>query len=236
MTSDHESASEQTRTHKIRSFVRRQGRLTTGQQHALEEFWPVYGIECSNQHLDPGQYFDSDHPLIVEIGFGNGDTLAEMAMAEPHHNFIGIEVHKPGVGHLLHRLATEKIDNVRIICDDAMEILTHCIRNGSLSGIRLYFPDPWPKKRHHKRRIVQPSFIELVADKLKPGGILHMATDWTPYAEHMLEVMSQQDHFQSMNDSRGYSERPEWRPMTKFEKRGLRLGHRIHDLIYSRNN
>ncbi len=222
---------EHSHTRKIRSFIRRQGRITPGQQAALERHWDDY---CLNpgQPLNPREVFNRDAPLTLEIGFGNGDCLAQMAAANPEKNYIGIEVHKPGVGHLIVQLKQQQLTNVRIYCHDAIEILEHCIADNSLSAIHLFFADPWPKKKHHKRRIVQPEFVNLITRKLISGGYFHAATDWEHYAEWMLTVLSANDRLTNINPLNSYSERPEHRPLTKFEQRGLRLGHGVWDLIF----
>ncbi len=219
---------------RIRSFVRREGRLTPGQQKALDELWPRFGLSVTGK-LDPVQAFERHAPLTLEIGFGNGGSLAAMAAAEPQSDFIGIEVHRPGVGHLLIELDERALDNVRIYCHDAVEVLDRCIPDGCLDRVLLFFPDPWPKRKHHKRRIVQPGFVERVARKLKTGGRFHMATDWEPYARHMLAVMQTATDFVNCNPAGKYSERPEYRPVTRFERRGQRLGHGVWDLVFRRN-
>ncbi len=218
----------------IRSFVLRGGRLTVAQQHALDELWPHFGIEQRESVLDPEDYFDRPADTIVEIGFGNGESTWRMAQQEPDKNFIGIEVHEPGVGHLLMALDANGVENVRIACEDAVTFLQHRIAAGSLAGIRIYFPDPWPKKRHHKRRIIQPGFVMLLARNLGKGGILHLATDWQPYADHMLEVLQACPDFVNLSPAGDYCERPEWRPYTKYEQRGERLGHQVRDLLYQK--
>lgn len=218
----------------IRSFVLRKGRLTTAQQHALDELWPHYGIENSEVTLDFEDHFERPADVIVEIGFGNGVSTWKMAQQEPEKNFIGIEVHEPGVGHLLMALEEHHIENVRIVCADAVEFLQKRIPDASLSGVRIYFPDPWPKKRHHKRRIIQPEFVSLLARCMKPGAILHLATDWQNFADHTLEVMQGNTEFSNLSDNGDYCERPEWRPYTKYERRGERLGHEVRDLLYQR--
>ena len=172
--------------------------------------------------------------MILDIGFGNGESTWQMAQAAPEKNFLGVEVHPPGVGHLLLKLEEHGLSNVRIVQGDAVDFLRNRVADAALDGVRLYFPDPWPKKRHGKRRIVQPVFIDLLAQKMGPGGILHMATDWTPYAEHMLEVLKGHPAFENLSDQGPYSERPSWRPQTKYELRGKKLGHTVHDLIYRR--
>jgi len=217
----------------VRSFVRREGRLTPGQQRALEDLWPRYGL-AAQEKLDSRAVFGRVAPLTVEIGFGNGASLAEMAACEPGTDFIGIEVHRPGVGHLLKTLDECGLANVRLYREDAVEVLTRCIDDHSLDRVLLFFPDPWPKTRHHKRRIVQPAFVGLLARKLRGGGVLHMATDWEPYAEHMLQVMEASTAFRNMAGPGRYSERPAYRPVTRFERRGHRLGHEARDLLYRR--
>ena len=218
---------------RIRSFVRREGRLTPAQQRALDELWSTYGLE-PDRRLEAAAVFGRRAPLTLEIGFGNGASLAELALAEPGTDFIGIEVHRPGVGRLLKELQQRDIHNVRVFCHDAIEVLESAIADASLDRVLLFFPDPWPKKKHHKRRIVQPAFVALLARKLKPGGLLHMATDWEPYAEHMRQVMRASPDFTNAGDSDGYVQRPAWRPLTRFENRGRRLGHEVRDLLYRR--
>jgi tRNA (guanine-N7-)-methyltransferase len=218
----------------VRSFVLRPGRLTGGQKRALDELWPLYGIPAGRAPLDFAGLFENDHPVIMEIGFGDGNATWQMALQHPEQNFLGVEVHKPGVGRLLLMLEEKKIRNVRIACEDAVDLLRDRVKAMSLGGVRIYFPDPWPKKRHHKRRLIQPPFIELLAARMRPGAILHMATDWEPYAEHMMEVMQGSPEFENLSPG-GSSGRPEWRPETKYEKRGERLGHRVCDLVFRRN-
>ena len=215
---------------RIRSFVRREGRFTPAQKRAFDELWPKYGIE------NDGSQIPCISPCVLEIGFGNGASLAQMAMAEPAAHFIGIEVHRPGVGNLLQLIEQNAIRNIRIVCDDAVEVLEQRIADNSLDRVQLFFPDPWPKKKHHKRRIVQPVFAQLVRRKLKPGGVWHMATDWQDYAEHMLEVMNAAEGFSNISATGEYVERPETRPLTKFEQRGHRLGHGVWDLIFEKVN
>ena len=218
----------------IRSFVLRKGRLTIAQQHALDELWPHYGIESSETVLDFDDHFDRPADVIVEIGFGNGESTWQMALQEPEKNFIGIEVHEPGVGQLLMALEEHHIDNVRIACEDAVVFLQQRIADGSLAGMRIFFADPWPKKRHHKRRIIQPEFINQLARCLRKDGILHLATDWQPYAVHILEVMQSSPDFTNLSANDDYCERPDWRPYTKYEERGEKLGHEVRDLLYQR--
>jgi tRNA (guanine-N7-)-methyltransferase len=221
----------QTLPQRIRSFIRRQGRLTPGQELALDQHWHEYGLEPELDY-DFSKVFGRQAPLIVEIGFGNGDSLAKMAAANPDHDYIGIEVHKPGVGHLLILLNEQGLTNVRVYCHDAIEILEQKLSDHSLAGLHLFFPDPWHKKKHHKRRIVRPSFVDLLNKKLQVNGYFHAATDWQNYAEAMLEVMSASVGLENTSPTQDYCERPEYRPLTKFEQRGLRLGHGVWDLIF----
>lgn len=216
----------------IKSFVRREGRLTTGQQRALDELFPVYGLDDKLSHIDLDQVFDSSHPKILEIGFGNGASLAQQASDNPGNDYIGIEVHRPGVGHLLVELQQRGLSNVRVFCADAVEVLNHCIADHTLDGVQIFFPDPWHKKRHHKRRLIQVEFVELLKRKLKSGGTLHLATDWENYAEQMLEVMKQVTGFHNTATEGHFVPRPLHRPLTKFEQRGQRLGHGVWDLLY----
>jgi len=218
---------------RIRSFVRREGRLTTSQARALNELWPQFGIEA-NEVIDPEQIFGRQAPLTLEIGFGNGESLVQMAEAAPEQDFIGIEVHRPGVGHLLLQIKKRGLSNLRVICADAVEVLEHSLTENSFDRLLLYFPDPWHKKRHHKRRIVQPAFAELIAHRLKPGGIWHLATDWEDYAMHMRKVLEAQPQFENIVGPGQFAPRPQWRPLTKFEQRAHRLGHRVWDLLYRR--
>lgn len=225
---------EQSPTRKIRSFILRQGRLTQGQQFALDNFWGKYCLDPS-EALNARNIFGRNAPLCVEIGFGNGKCLAKLAAENPDKDYIGIEVHRPGVGHLIIQLEQQGLQNVRIYCHDAVEILTNNLANSSLSAVHLFFADPWPKKRHHKRRIVQTSFVDLLAKKLESGGYFHAATDWENYAEHMLAVLSANNRFSNSSPTSTYCERPTYRPLTKFEQRGIRLGHGVWDLIFVKN-
>ncbi|NIP17361.1 MAG: tRNA (guanosine(46)-N7)-methyltransferase TrmB [Xanthomonadales bacterium] len=218
----------------VRSYVLRKGRLTPAQQRALEELWPEFGIKPGDRPVESAELFGREAPLIVEIGFGNGEATWRMARNEADFDFIGIEVHEPGVGHLLQALKAQQVANVRIAKTDAVEFMHERLHDGSLSGVRIWFPDPWPKKRHHKRRIVQAEFVDLLARKMKTGAVLHLATDWQPYAEHMLEVMRATADFENLSPAGDYCERPDWRPVTKFEKRGDRLGHETRDLLFRR--
>lgn len=218
----------------IRSFVRRQGRMTLLQERALEELWPKFGLEPSEQLLDLDDVFGRSVPKLLEIGFGMGDALAEMALKHPEQDYLGIEVHRPGVGRLLAKLDEQDSDNVRIFCHDAIEILQQQIPDASLDRVLLFFPDPWHKRRHHKRRIIQPIFVEIIRAKLKSGGVFHMATDWQDYAKWMMGVMNNAEGFENLAGAGQYSERPDYRPITKFERRGQRLGHGIWDLMFSK--
>ena len=219
----------ESRKRAIRSFVRRAGRITDSQQRALETLWPAYGIEFDDAPLDLAQLFGRTAPVVLEIGFGNGETLVEQATANPDKDFIGIEVHEPGVGHCLLKADEAGVRNLRIIVHDAVEVLARQVPPASLARVNLYFPDPWPKKRHHKRRIVQDSFVELLAGRLADRGSLHIATDWANYAEHIDEVLERSDHFMCDERREHDGEAPLDRPQTKFERRGLRKGHRIVD-------
>ena len=219
----------------IRSYVRREGRLTPGQQRAFDTLWPRWGIDFRHESLDLATLFGNDHPVFVEIGFGNGESLAEMAHRHPERNYIGIEVHSPGVGHLLLKLAENGSDNVRVIRHDAVEVLAQMLPTSSLQGVYLLFPDPWHKKRHHKRRILQPALVERLAQLIRPGGFLHAATDWQDYAEQMMVVLSAADTaFTNRAGPGRFMPRPEERPLTKFERRGQRLGHGVWDLVFDR--
>ena len=209
--------------------MRRAGRLTASQQRALENLWPRYGVEFAPGALDFATLFRRSAPVVLEIGFGNGDTLVAMAAAHPDRDYLGIEVHDPGVGHCLIAAEQAGVANLKLIVHDAIEVLEQQVAPGSLARINLYFPDPWPKKRHHKRRIVQASFLELCADRLAPGGAIHIATDWANYAEHIDEAFAGCAHFRCAERREHDGEAPLDRPVTKFERRGLRHGHRIVD-------
>jgi tRNA (guanine-N7-)-methyltransferase len=221
---------------KIRSFVRREGRLTKGQERALRELFPVYGLTpAENSTLQFVQIFTNDHPVHLEIGIGDGHTLVSMATQYPQHNYLGIEVHRPGIGNALLQIDKTGLRNVRLICDDAVEVLKHHIADQTLVAVYIFFPDPWHKTRHHKRRLIQPEFVNLLRAKLQPGARLHMATDWQGYAEHMLQVMTEAEGFTNLAGAGHYSDKPDYRPLTKFEQRGLRLGHGVWDLVFSRD-
>lgn len=227
------NASDPSAHRRIRSFVRREGRMTRSQQAALERLWSRYVVE-PEEVRDLAAVFGRVASRVLEIGFGMGDSLAAMARAHPEIDYLGVEVHRPGVGSLLTRLEREDIRNVRVVCGDAVEVLQRHLPDASLDAVQLFFPDPWPKKRHHKRRLVQAEFIELLRLKLKSGGLFHCATDWEHYAEHVLVVMAAAAGFRNVADAGGYTERPDDRPVTKFERRGERLGHVIRDLVFAR--
>ena len=216
----------------IRSFVLRAGRIGPGQARALAELGPRFVLPFQATPIDPAAVFGRRAPLVLEIGFGMGDATARIAAARPDTDFIGCEVHEPGVGALLRRIDELGLANLRIVRHDAVEVLEHMIAPASLAGIHVFFPDPWHKKKHHKRRLIQPAFVARLATRLAPGGTLHCATDWEPYAQQMLEVLSAEPAL--ANTAAGYAPRPELRPLTKFEQRGLRLGHGVWDLVFRR--
>lgn len=218
----------------IRSFVIRAGRITVGQKNAFEHWWPHYGLSLSKGSLAIDAAFGRQASVVLEIGFGMGDSLLAMARQEPEKNFIGIEVHPPGVGRVINAAGKEQINNLRVYMADAMDVLEDCIADNSIDRLQVYFPDPWHKKKHNKRRMIQAQFIQKLRLKLKTGGVLHLATDWENYAEQMLEVMTAAPGFKNLNAAGGYSERPDYRPITKFEKRGERLGHGVWDLLFAR--
>ncbi|MDB2387422.1 tRNA (guanosine(46)-N7)-methyltransferase TrmB [Shewanella sp.] len=219
---------------KVRSFVLREGRLTKGQAQAMEQQWPSMGLDYTPEAIDLTEVFGREADTVLEIGFGMGGSLVEMAKAAPELNFIGIEVHKPGVGACLSVAAEAGVTNLRVYHHDALEVLENSVAEGSLARVQLFFPDPWHKKRHHKRRIVQAPFAELIRSKLKVGGVFHLATDWENYSEHMLEVMKAAPGYKNQSTTGDVVERPDHRPLTKFEARGHRLGHGVWDLMFER--
>ena len=220
-------------THRpIRSFVVRAGRMSPRQERGLTDGMSRHGIAFSPAFLDIADAFGRPAPTVLEIGFGMGITTAEIAAAHPHINYLAVEVHPPGVGNLCNLLDEQRLSNVRVIQHDAVQVLNQMIAPGTLSGAHIYFPDPWHKKRHNKRRLVQPPLVALLASRLAPDGYLHLATDWVPYAEQMLEVLSAEPAL--VNTARDYAPRPAWRPETKFERRGLKLGHEVRDLLFRR--
>lgn len=214
----------------IRSFVKREGRMSAAQSRALSELLPIYGVDTRSP-IDMDKLFGRQAPRYIEIGFGMGTSLIEMAETHPDRDYLGIEVHRPGVGSLLAKVQEKELSNLRVINDDAVTVLTKLIPADSVDGVMLFFPDPWPKKKHHKRRILQSGFIDSVRRCLKIGGVFHLATDWEDYAEQMLESLNATDGFRNSADDQGYADRGE-RPLTKYEHRGLRLGHQVHDLIF----
>ena len=219
-------------TRPIRSFVLRAGRLGPGQRRALAELGPRFVLPYAPQGMDLAAAFGRTAPVVLEIGFGMGDATAQVAAAQPGTDFIGVEVHEPGVGALLKRIGELALTNLRIVQHDAVEVLRDMLPPASLAGVHLWFPDPWHKTRHHKRRLVQPPLVALLASRLAPGGYLHCATDWQPYAEQMLALLAAEPALR--NTAAGYAPRPPWRPLTKFEARGLKLGHGVWDLLFVR--
>ncbi|MDD9890929.1 MAG: tRNA (guanosine(46)-N7)-methyltransferase TrmB [Gammaproteobacteria bacterium] len=215
----------------VRSYVVRSGRLTDSQRKAIDAHWDRHVIDFNNQPLDLETLFTLPAPLILEIGFGMGASLLSMAQQDPHTNFLGIEVHKPGLGKVLHEIEANDLRNLKLICHDAKDVFEHGLGASCLDRINIFFPDPWPKKRHHKRRLVQSDFVELLSSKLKTGAVLHLATDWEPYATHMLEVLEASPNLANKLGEWNYWENPE-RPPTKFEARGKRLGHGVWDLLF----
>jgi len=220
-------------THRpIRSFVLRQGRVSNAQQRAHETLLPKYGIPYAPGLIDLDHVFGRRAPKILEIGFGMGETTAAIAALHPENDYLGIEVHTPGVGSLLKAIEEEGLTNVRIVQHDAVEVLCHMIGHGTFDGVHVFFPDPWPKKRHHKRRLLQPAFVALLVERMKPGAYLHVATDWQEYAEYVLAVLKNNPLLE--NTAMDYAPRPAYRPQTKFETRGLKLGHGVWDVIFKR--
>ena len=215
----------------IRSYVIRSGRLTDSQRNAIESYWESYVVEFKNESLDLNTLFEKSQKLTVEIGFGMGDSLLEMAKQSPDQNFLGIEVHQPGIGKLLNGIVENKLTNIKLICHDAREVLEIGLADNCIDRLLLFFPDPWHKKRHNKRRLVQPEFIELLLERLNTAAELHFATDWQAYAEHMMEVLEANPCLENMQGTQSYWPEPD-RPVTKFEKRGQRLGHGVWDLRF----
>lgn len=216
----------------IRSFVLRQGRISDAQQRAYDDLLPRYSIAYQPEVLDLAQTFGRPAPKILEIGFGMGAATAKIAAAMPHQDYLGVEVHTPGVGALMRLLEESQLTNVRIIQHDAVEVLAHMLAENSLDGAHIFFPDPWPKKRHHKRRLIQTPLVKLLVSRLKVGGYVHLATDWQEYAEWMLEVLGAEPALK--NTAEGYADKPDYRPETKFERRGLNLGHGVWDIVFRR--
>jgi tRNA (guanine-N7-)-methyltransferase len=218
-------------TRSIKSFVRRSGRMTQSQKNALETYWPAYGIEFSQNELNIPTGFNA---MKLEIGIGNGDALIHMAAADPTSLYVGVEVHEPGIGRCLNNIAQLELDNVRLIMHDAVEVLEHMIAAASLDRLLLFFPDPWHKKRHHKRRIVNQGFRDLVFKRLKPVGSIHIATDWRDYAESIAAQFLDDERFLNEGDISGYATRPAYRPPTRFEQRGRKLGHGVWDMVFTK--
>ena len=218
--------------HKIQSFVRRSGRLTLGQRTGLIDLWPQFGVDIPSEIIDLNSLFKKIQPITLEVGFGNGDSLLEMAINTPDQNFLGIEVYEAGIGRLINEANKHQLSNLKIIKADAVEVLEHHIKDDSFDTFQLFFPDPWHKKKHHKRRIIQTDFLDLISNKLQDGGTMHMATDWENYAEYMMVTLEKHPHFKNAMGAHKYSLRPEHRPITKFERRGERLGHGVWDLIF----
>jgi len=216
----------------IRSFVLRQGRMSNAQTRALETLLPRWGVPYQETLLDLDTAFGRAAPKILEIGFGMGDSTAAIAAAHPQNDYLGIEVHGPGVGSLLNQIEALRLTNLRVIQHDAVEVLKHMIAPASLDGVHIFFPDPWHKKKHHKRRLVQPELVSLLCEKLKPGGYLHAATDWQEYAEHILAVLAAEPRL--ANTAADYAPKPDYRPLTKFEQRGIKLGHGVWDIVFRR--
>jgi tRNA (guanine-N7-)-methyltransferase len=216
----------------IRSYVLRAGRMGTGQQRALAELGPRFLLPFRGEPLDVPAVFGRSAPVVLEIGFGMGQATAEIARARPDTDFIGVEVHEPGVGALLKQIGETGLTNLRLVQHDAVQVLDQMIEPGSLAGVHIFFPDPWHKKKHNKRRLIQPAFVQQLVSRLKPGGYLHCATDWEPYAQQMLDVLSAEPALQNTAD--GFAPKPDYRPLTKFENRGLKLGHGVWDLVFTR--
>ena len=212
----------------IRSFVRREGRFTKGQQAAIKHYWPVYGVDVKQDIVNYQELFTNKHPVVLDIGFGNGEALINTAEQHPQLNFIGVEVYRPGIGSMLRKINDTKLNNIRVINHDAVEVLKNNIASTSLASILIWFPDPWPKKRHHKRRLIQQKFLQLVFDKINNNGELHIATDWQPYAEHIQEAIKNLNLFEEIQISHIIKQRPQ----TKFERRGMKLGHTVFDRVY----
>jgi len=227
-------AEQEQQRRPIRSYVLREGRLTKGQRRAFESLWPRFGIDFHPRRLDLAQLFGNTNPVYLEIGFGNGEFLAGIAASNPDRNYLGIEVHRPGVGHLLLQIGESGVTNLRILHHDAVGVLEQCLDDASLEGVYLFFPDPWHKRRHHKRRILQPGFVDLLARVIRPGGLFHAATDWEEYGKQMMSVLTASPHFENSAGKGIYSPRPEYRVPTRFEARGQRLGHGVWDLVFRR--
>ncbi|MFC4505723.1 MULTISPECIES: tRNA (guanosine(46)-N7)-methyltransferase TrmB [Streptomyces] len=219
---------------RIRSFQPRRSRVTAGQADALQRLWATWGLDIDGHPVDLGELFGEDRPVVLEIGFGMGEATAQMAAADPRTGILAVDVHTPGQGNLLNLAEQGGLTNVRVANGDAIILLREMLPAGSLAGLRVYFPDPWPKKRHHKRRLIQPEFLDLVATRLRPGAIVHCATDWEPYAEQMLQVLTTHPAFENTQAEGGFAPRPGFRPLTRFEGQGLEKGHVVNDLLFRR--
>lgn len=224
------------RKKSIRSYVVRAGRMTDAQRKAFEISWPIYGLKLADGGIDTDALFGRSGFKVLEIGFGMGDSLVEMAATDPESDFIGIEVHPPGIGTIMNAAYAQGITNLRVYLADANDVLDECFSDQSIDRLQLYFPDPWHKKKHNKRRIVQPDFVNKILQKLRDDGVFHLATDWQPYAEQMLEIMDNAEGFENCAGAGNYSDRPDYRPLTKFEKRGERLGHGVWDLLFRKTS
>lgn len=234
VSTDRARAAETNHRRSIRSFVRREGRLTRSQSRALERLQSRYGVEIGGDRLDLGALFGPGIPVVLDIGFGSGEALVELAGHNLQRGYLGVEVYRPGIGRLLRRLEAEGIANVRVVCADAMEIMKCHLSEGVLTGIQVFFPDPWPKRRHHKRRLIQPEWVELAASRLASGGFLHLATDWQDYAEHMLAVIEASARFANCAGGGRFAAGAGGRPPTRYEQRGRSLGHGVWDLVFLR--
>jgi tRNA (guanine-N7-)-methyltransferase len=219
---------------RIRSFQPRRSRVTAGQADALQRLWPKWGLDIDGHALDLAELFGTDRPVVLEIGFGMGEATARMAAEDPETGILAVDVHTPGQGNLLNLADQSGLSNVRVANGDAIILIREMLPPESLSGLRVYFPDPWPKKRHHKRRLIQPEFLTLAATRLRPGALVHCATDWEPYAEQMLEVLTAHPDFENTRTDGGYAPRPDFRPLTRFEGQGLEKGHVVNDLLFRR--
>ena len=222
----------QSRQKSIRSFTVRAGRITQAQQNAYQLYWSSYGLDLEQGLIDQQAIFGNSNPLIMEIGFGMGESLFNMCTENPLNNFIGVEVHPPGVGKLLNNAGNAELSNLKIYQADAIDILKECIADNSIARMQVYFPDPWPKKKHHKRRLIKPEILTLIQQKLCPLGLLHIATDWRPYAEEVMSILETTEGLH--NTSQGFSQRPKWRPQTKYESRGIKLGHDVCDILFEK--
>jgi tRNA (guanine-N7-)-methyltransferase len=236
-TPDDNPATVENRPDHVKSFVKRKGHFSDSRRAALENLWPIYGLDYNaNQALNFSQIFNNSHEVILEIGFGMGITTAEIAQNNPGLNYLGVEVYAAGVGSLMKLIGDAELKNLRAIQHDVFDVIRDMIPKESLRGVHIFFPDPWPKLRHHKRRLIQTEFLSLLQPAIKPGGYIHCATDWQPYADHMLEVFSAHPGYANTSDqASGFSLRPEHRPLTKFEVRGIKLGHGVWDLIFNKN-